>query len=154
MWAQAQEAKVAIPRHRASLLCSIISLVDLMGPKSHPAAQIVRRPNLHAKVQRENARLLLETYYYLHDAEENEEGGELNVLVLSNEEALLQLEAETLYCAYSCAAGLFRRGWQGIGRAIRLAKSLAVFSSSRWSNSELEEEHRCLIAWELIILDR
>lgn len=154
MWIQAQETKAAIPRHRASLLCSMISLVDLMGPRSHPAAHLTKKPSLNVKIQRENARLLLETYYYLHDAEENEEGGDLNALVLSNDEALLQLEAETLYCASSCIAGLFRRGWQGLGRAIRLGKSLGVFQTLRWSNNDLEEEHRCLVAWELMILDR
>lgn len=143
-----------MPRHRAALLCSMVALVDLMAPRSHPAAQLPRKANLDQKVQRENARILLDTYYSLDDAEEQGDGADVTTLSLTKEEALLQLEAEVVYCGYACAASLYRRGWQGVGRAIRLGKSLSVFASTRQSNDQWEEEHRCRLGWELIVLDR
>lgn len=154
MWAEALETRGPLPRHRASLLCSMVAFVDLMAPRCHPAAQLQKRASLDQKVQRENARLLLDSYYVPNDAEERGEGGDLNVLSTSHEEALLQLEAEVLYSGYACAAGLYKRGWQGVGRAIRLGKSLSVFASTRQRKEQWEEEHRCRVGWELIVLDR
>jgi hypothetical protein len=155
MWADALERRGPLPRHRAALLCSMVALVDLMAPRSHPAAQLQKKASLDQVVQRENARILLEVYYSLDDAEE--QAGYrpgIEPFALTQQEALLQLEAETVYSGYACAAGLYRRGWQAVGRAIRLGKSLSVFASTRQRNERWEEEHRCRIGWELIVLDR
>ena len=131
----------------------MIAYVGIMGPKAHPAAQLKRKPSLNHKVQRENARVLCESFYLLLDDEEEEARDVLGARTVQAD-ALLQLEAETLYCSYSCTAGLVRRGWQGLGRAIRLAKSLALFDETRWHGDESDDELRRRIGWDLITLDR
>jgi hypothetical protein len=150
----AEDAKGPLPRHRAALICSMIAYVDIMAPKAHVVAKLKKMPSLDHKVQRENARLLLDSYYHFNEEEEEERSGTRGGVGQSHREAFLQLEAETLYCAYSCTAGLMRRGWQGIGRAIRLGNSLAIFVEGPFGSEEWENELKRNIAWELIILDR
>lgn len=153
MWADAELNQIAIPCHRASLLCSIIALVCIMTPKYHAAARLPKTENLDHKVQRENSRLLLECYYRFGD--DGEVGcGEYGEIEKSPTEVLLQLEAETTYCTYSCSAGLKGRSWYAIGRAIRLGKSLGIFEEGKFIAEEWEYRMRRTIAWDLAVMDR
>jgi hypothetical protein len=158
MWAEAQRSKKPLPRHRASLICSMISLVDLMAPKAHPVTQLKRKASIDHKHQRDNARLLYESFYHLQEDEEEHDKDVSGSWQHGQEPlmqgSLLQLEAETLYCLYSSAAGFIKRSWQGLGRAIRLAKSIGIFEDRTWGTEVWEDDLRRRIAWDLIQLDR
>lgn len=163
MWSKVVHDKGPVLCHRAALICAVVAYVGLLAPKSHSAAQLPAKASTNHRLQIENARRLLETYYQYYEEEENQsEQQQFNGMEQWDqdqrkgefERALRQLEAETLYCYYSASAGLRKRTFCSVGRAIRLGKSLGLFEEGGWKGREQDQELRRGIAWDLIIVDR
>ena len=139
MWEEASTAKRAVPRHRAALVCALIAVVRLLAPKCHPAAQLKDRPQTDHRQQMENTAALLDVFYQYADEgvdvkQPQYTGNEIYVdpRVLEFEKRFRQLEAEALFCYYCASAGLRKRGFYNLGRAIRLAKSIELFDEHWW----------------------
>lgn len=161
MWEEASTAKRTVPRPRAALVCALIAVVRLLAPRCHPAAQLKDRPQTDHRQQMENAAAQLDVFYQYADEgvdvkQPQYTGNEIYVdpRVLEFEKRFRQLEAEALFCYYCASAGLRKRGFYNLGRAIRLARSIELFDERWWRGPKRYEELRRGIAWDLIVIDR
>lgn len=153
LWEGPVKRKEAMPRHSVALICGVFAFTLFLAPRSHPASRLPQSDNTNPRRQIENARLLIDAFYHFPTHKEEEEEEEF--MSFANEKEMLgQLQAETLFCYYCAVAGLTKKAWFGLGKAIRLAKGMDLFDESRWSLSRAEREERRGIAWDLITMDR
>ncbi|PWN37665.1 uncharacterized protein FA14DRAFT_159610 [Meira miltonrushii] len=153
LWEGPVKRKEAMPRHSVALICGVFAFTLLLAPRSHPASRLPQSDNTNPRRQIENARLLIDAFYHFPTHKEEEEEEEF-MSFANDKEMLGQLQAETLFCYYCVVAGLTKKAWFGLGKAIRLAKGMDLFDESRWSLSRAEREERRGIAWDLITMDR
>lgn len=154
LWEGPVRRKEAMPRHSVALICAMFAFTLLLAPRSHPASRLPPSDNTNPRRQIENARQLIDAFYLFPTHKEEEEEEEEFMSFANDEEMLGQLQAETLFCYYCAVAGLMKKGWFSLGKAIRLAKGMDLFDESRWSLSRKEREKRRGIAWDLITMDR
>lgn len=153
MWNSARTNREPIARHRVAMICAVVAFTLLLAPRSHPASRLSEKSTTNPRWQIENARLLLEAHYHFptHKEEDDDDG---YASLGSDEDILGQLQAETLFCYYCAVAGLLKKAWFSLGKAIRLGKSIDLFDESRWKVAHGRREERRGIAWDLITMDR
>ncbi|KAL9932126.1 hypothetical protein V8E36_008898 [Tilletia maclaganii] len=145
IWSQLQPHQGSVRRSSAALVFVVLALSMSLAPKSNPAHRALTLSRLSAQ---DIFQIAVDSLQY----EILKEPRQVSLTAPDFE----RLQALDLCCHFANMNGLDTQAWFLISYTARLGKSLELFDQRHWRpvSSELDEEMRRRVAWDIIVLDR